>query len=320
MPDALPNAASNPAGTLPADPHVPLMSVLMPVFNCERYVRAALQSILGQSCGDFELIVIDDGSRDRTPEILQEYAQQDSRVCILTRPNRGIVASLNEGIDRACGEFIARMDGDDIALPVRFARQVQFLRNQPACVAVGSCVMLIDSEGEPIRTMCEQLTHEEIDQAHLSGDSHAISHPAVVMRTSAVRAVGGYRKEYEHAEDLDLFLRLAEVGQLANLPDVLLMYRVHAASIGATRRSLQAQRAWAAVCDAHQRRGISMPADAEPDIDRAASLSQQHRKWAWWALAGGHTSTARKHALRAVRGQPLTPESWRLLYCAIRGH
>ncbi len=300
--------------------HQPLISVLMPVYNCQRYLRAALKSVLVQSYRKFEVIIVDDGSTDGTADILRQSAAADDRVRVISRSNMGIVSALNEGLEHARGDLIARMDGDDVALPMRFARQVEYLRLHPECVAVGSCVMLIDSEGEPIRTMCEQQTHEEIDAAHLAGESHAISHPAVMMRTDAVRSVGGYRSAYETAEDVDLFLRLAERGRVANLPEVLLMYRVHASSIGATRRSTQAQRAWNAVCDAHRRRGIAMPVDVEPDTDRAATIPQQHRKWAWWALGGGHISTARKHALRAMRGQPLTPESWRLLFCAIRGH
>jgi len=296
------------------------VSVIMPVYNCERYLADAVQGILRQTFADFEFIIVDDGSRDSSLSILREFESNDARIRVVSRPNTGIVGALNDGIKHARGQFIARMDGDDVSLPERFERQLVFLLDHPDCVAVGSRVMLIDTDGEPICTMCHEVSHDEIDRVNLEGLSHSMSHPAVMMRAEMLRRIGGYRKPYETAEDIDLYLRLAECGQLANLPEVLLNYRVHASSIGSRQRSTQAVRAWAAIIDARRRRGIPiLDGDEALDPYQTPSIPQQHLKWAWWALNDGHIATARKHALRAVRGQPLTPASWRLLYCAMRG-
>src|ERR1041385_5770609 len=127
-----------------------------------------------------------------------------------------------------------------------------------------------------------------------------------MMRTRAVRAVGGYRPEYDTAEDLDLFLRLAERWRLANLPDVILRYRLHPGSIGHRKYDQQRRTIDAAVRDAHRRRGPPEPAPR--DADRAGEVAQMspYRKWAWWALRAGYVATARKHAARCLVDSPFS--------------
>ena len=110
----------------------PLISVCMPVYNAERYAVAAIESILGQTLGDFEFLILDDGSTDSSLEILRRYAGLDPRIRVTSRPNRGVAASLNELVNQSRGEFLARMDADDIAVPERFARQVEYLRAAPS--------------------------------------------------------------------------------------------------------------------------------------------------------------------------------------------
>src|SRR4051812_26679567 len=124
----------------------PTVSVLMAVYNGEQYLREAVNSILSQTFKDFEFIIIDDGSTDRSPELLASYARADSRVKLISRPNKGLTKSLNEGLHAARGEFVARMDGDDISLPERFERQVSYLREHPEVVLVGSRVEFIDPD------------------------------------------------------------------------------------------------------------------------------------------------------------------------------
>ena len=116
----------------------PLISVCMPVFNAERYISQAVESILDQTLGDFEFLIVDDGSSDGTAAILTRYANQDQRIRLSIRSNKGVVATLNELVDQACGELIARMDSDDISLPERLERQAAYLHGNPDCVAVGS--------------------------------------------------------------------------------------------------------------------------------------------------------------------------------------
>lgn len=292
------------------------VSVVMPVRNGARYLKDAIDSVLGQTYRQFQFVIVDDGSTDATPKILHSYAARDSRIELLRTPGRGIVTALNEGISHATGEYVARMDGDDVCLPERLERQVAWLDARPECVLVGSRVLLMDEEGEPIREWCGELAHEEIDQAHMEW-GWPVVHPAVMMRRAAVEAVGGYRKKYEHVEDLDLFLRLAEVGRLCNLPEVLLKYRKHMGSVCQTKGAEQERLKAELYQETRERRGIGGPMRI-PTV-REVRESEVHRLWGWWALQAGHLKTARKHAAAALKGGPLSVEAWRLMYCAVRG-
>ena len=300
----------------------PLVSVVMPVYNAQRYLAAAVDSVLAQTYRDFELIAVDDGSPDQSLAMLRDYASRDNRIRVISRANTGIVGALNDGLAAATGELVARMDADDIAMPQRFERQVQFLAAHPDHVLVGSQVLLIDPEGEPLCTKRDtEYTHERIDAAHLS-HRWPLVHPTVMMRRAAVNAVGRYRTKYQWLEDLDLFLRMAEIGKLASLEEPLLEYRLHAQSVCHTREQDQDAIRPALYAEVYQRRGIEPPrADQEPRrADRSlAAPAEREKLWGWWALIGGNVKTARKYALRTIRAAPLAPESWRLMYCALRG-
>jgi glycosyltransferase involved in cell wall biosynthesis len=302
-----------------ASPHrVPVISVLMTVFNGRRYLRASIESILSQACQDFEFLIIDDGSTDSSPQILAEYARRDSRVRILSHENKGLTKSLNEGLREVRGKYLARMDSDDISLPQRFERQVKFLDQHPDHVMVGSRCMLIDPAGYPIREKRDiVMDHEQIDQALLKM-SWPVVHPAVMMRTDALRSIGGYDERFGTNQDHDLFLRLAEVGKLANLSEVLLFYRQHFDSVGFTKVESQSLTVIEIARAAHERRGIAFP-DFTPGKPQVPRPLDHHRKWTWWALAAGNVATARRHALAVVRGAPLDKDSWRMMYCALRG-
>jgi glycosyltransferase involved in cell wall biosynthesis len=298
----------------------PRVSVIMPAYNAQRYLGAAVESILGQTFREFEFVIIDDGSTDRTRQILERYAAADARIRLTSRPNTGYVAALNEMLSAARAPLLARMDADDEAMPDRLARQVAHMEAHPECVALGSRVLMIDDDAAPMCEMEAPQTHEQIDAAHLSGSvGSMIVHPSAMIRAAAIRAVGGYRAERGPAEDLDLFLKLAEIGRLANLPGCLLKYRVHFASVGHARREAQQLAIAASVADAAARRGLSVPSRPAA-ADSAMDTAAEHCKWAWWSLRGGHPSTARKHALRALRKAPLRPGCWKALACAIRGH
>ncbi len=296
----------------------PFVSVLMPVCNGEPYVSEAIDSILAQTYDEFELLVLDDGSTDRSPEILRSYEVRDRRVRVITRENRGIVPSLNEMIALSGGEYIARMDADDISHPTRFEKQVAYLAAHPECVAVGTNAMLIDPEGWPIAEYVTNFTHEKIDAAHLLGRGGSICHPSVMMRKSVLERVGGYNEEFPHAQDLDLFLRLAEVGRLANLTEVLLDYRRHFGTAGVRRLGLQFQLATRAVQNARHRRGLE-PLLAR-EMPRPISRTDLHRVVGWRALGAGYVRTARKHAWQALSRAPFSLENWRLAACVLRGH
>jgi glycosyltransferase involved in cell wall biosynthesis len=251
--------------------------------------------------------------------LLERLAARDRRIRLTRRENRGITRTRNEALQQATGEFFAVMDADDIALPERFERQVNYLQEHPQCVALGSRVLLIDAEGAAVREMSEMTAHAEIDRLHLEGQGGAITHPAAMMRRAALVAIGGYRETFETAEDLDVFLRLAEQGELANLPETLLLYRQHVGSTCHTRQARVAGDNRAVVAEARRRRNLPDHARNGVASDES-SASAHHRKWAWWALEAGHIDTARKHGWRAVRCAPLSGRSWRAWLCALRGH
>ncbi|MET4897406.1 glycosyltransferase [Sphingomonadaceae bacterium jetA1] len=203
----------------------PRITVALSVYNNGPYLAAALESVLAQSFGDFELLIVNDGSTDDSRAIIDAYAARDPRIRAIHQPNRGLIASLNLMIDQARGEYIARMDGDDIALPDRFARQVAFLDSHPDHGVLGTRVIPITDKGE-------ERTEHPIDHPVSTEAVHAaletgplLCHPSIMMRRSLLIAVGGYRAAYRHCEDYDLWLRLAERTRMANLPDRLLRYR-----------------------------------------------------------------------------------------------
>jgi hypothetical protein len=166
----------------------------------------------------------------------------------------------------------------------------------------------------------QKLTHEEIDAELLgSGGGWAIVQPSAMMRAGAVRKVGAYRGRHNVSEDQDLFLRLAEVGRVANLPEPLLLYRRHYQSVMHTQWRQREEVKERIVREAYERRGLPMPADWTFDEWKPTPLAEQVRAWGWAALKRGNVTVARKHALAAVRAAPLSGGAWKLLYCALRG-
>ena len=204
----------------------PAISVAMSVYNGERFLAEAIESILAQTFGDFEFLVLDDGSRDSTPDILADFAARDSRVRPIIRENRGLIASLNQLIAESRAPIIARMDDDDISSPERFALQHAFLEQNPGYGVVGSWSQDIDQEGNRITVSgCDHpVTHAEM-LAAIERGGQLICHPSAMYRREVVQSVGGYHAAFRHCEDLDLWLRLASVTRLGNLTERLVQYR-----------------------------------------------------------------------------------------------
>jgi len=303
----------------------PLVSVVMPAYNARRYVAEAIESVLSQTFGDFEFLIVDDGSTDDTGAIVKDFAARDRRIEVITQANSGVGAALNAGLERARGRYIARMDSDDICLPPRFAKQVEYLERTPQCVLVGSRVMIIDGDGTSLFEMDSvQLTHEKIDELLMQA-RWSIVHPSIMMRAGAVRRIGGYNNDLVPVEDHDLFLRMAEVGKLANLPDVLLKYRKHPMNSVRVLADLRVNALKKVMDAAWERRGISDRSQYPqilPDVDRDDPQREikQKRNWGWQCLKSGNVAVARKYAFSSLRSAPLERESWRLMYCALRGH
>jgi glycosyltransferase involved in cell wall biosynthesis len=216
----------------------PPLSVVLPVYNGEAHLDEAIRSIRTQTFTDFEFIVIDDGSSDRTLEILEEHAREDERMRVRTRANRGLIDTLNEGLAMARGDLVARMDADDIALPARFERQVAHMSETPECVLLGSSFDFIDEAGAATRPY--HCFIHDVTIRHALPIEGAVLHPAAILRRSAALRVGGYRPGYVAAEDYDLWHRLAHIGRLGNLAESLMRYREWAGRV--STRDAEAQR------------------------------------------------------------------------------
>jgi hypothetical protein len=308
----------------------PRVSVVLPVYNAERFVAEAVESILGQSLTAFELVVIDDGSTDRTPGILAGLAARDRRVRLVSRENRGLTRTLNEGLETAAGEYVAIMNADDVALPQRLEKQAAFLDAHPQVAAVGSQTrFLADGGGRGPATSLPRAP--DAVRAFLAKAS-PLAHPAVMLRRSAVLAVGGYRPQIEPAEDYDLWLRLAQHHDLANLPDVLLDYRLHAGQ--STAKACESVAIATLVAQAAAKRraagepdpvqtvsaverglagalGISEAEIARQTIDTALSRAES-------ILAAGGPTTAARESLLSLEGHPVAASEPKLLAAAGR--
>jgi len=212
----------------------PLVSVILPVYNGELYLGEAIDSILAQTYKDFELLIVDDGSKDGSRHILQDYVLRDPRVRVVFRENRGLANTLNGLIEMARGTWIARMDQDDIALPHRFSRQLEWLKSTGADIC-GSWVRRFGTWDKRIVQLRES---DEAIKAEMLF-SCPFAHPTVMMRAALVKELR-YKAEWDGAEDYDLWERAVEAGwRMTNVPEVLLLYRVHASQISTAASEAQ---------------------------------------------------------------------------------
>ncbi len=296
----------------------PAVTVALPVYNAGRYLAAAVASILGQSFRDFELIAVDDGSTDNSRALLEGFAARDPRVRVISRPNTGIVGALNDAWQAARTPLVARMDADDIAFPERFARQVAFMNARPEVVCLGAAIVYLDAAGSPVKPCPRAAEHEALEAALLRGDGGSLIHPVVMLRRAALVTVGGYRREAQYVEDLDLYLRLARVGRLANLPEPLLFYRVHGTSINFTKNAGRRETKLRVLADAHRDRGLPFDPASVPPPSNWADVAAHDRDWAVTSLQYGRRRIAVRHALRACRLQPGNRAAWRCLAYALR--
>ena len=215
----------------------PRVSVVMTVYNGERYLAEAIASVLGQTYADFELIIVDDGSTDGSRGIIEAYARRDPRIRLLPlADNQGMASARNRGIERARGQFIAFSDCDDICLPDRLRRQVKHLESNPDIGVLGCTMWAVDHKLRPLAENTAPLEHALIAwglhfNPILPGGSSMIRSELLVDN-------GGYEEGRLYADDLELWSRLIEKTRFASLPDILMLYRRHpqAAGIGSRKR------------------------------------------------------------------------------------
>lgn len=203
----------------------------MAVYNGERYLAAAVESILCQTFPHFEFLVIDDGSQDATPALLADFAQRDPRIRLISHAqNRGLTACLHEGVSLARGAYIARQDADDLSLPQRLQQQVGYLDAHPETVLVSCNLEMIDATGRVIDSLRRDVPPMEI-RWYMQFYNHLGGHGQVMFRRDAVLAAGNYDRQYRYSQDYALWLRLLQVGEIHILPEVLFQWRTHSTNI-----------------------------------------------------------------------------------------
>ena len=283
----------------------------MPVYNAERYIAEALESILSQSFKDFEFLVLDDGSTDRSLATIQQYARQDTRIRLLAGQHKGLTSLLTESIQVAQGTFIARMDADDVSLDTRLEEQIKYMKGHPRCVAVGCDLLIIDTEGKTLGVDRHETQPELVEQLLLNGTFGVVTHPASMMRRDALLAIGSYREKFDGLEDFDLLLRLSEMGQLGNISKILFKYRVHDTSVCSTKFRTQQRHADTIITQARLRRGLKpLNRSIWPLIHPADDEAARLQLWSGCFLGLGNKKLALQYALSALRRQPLSLTSW----------
>ncbi len=190
-----------------------------------KHLEKAIESILSQTYLNFEFIIVNDGSSIEVTEVLKKYEVGDNRITVIHQENRGLIYSLNIGIEKAQGEYIARMDADDISLPNRFALQLDFLKKNPSVILLGGAMDIINQSDEKVSEQIYPTSNDDLQK--LLPKSNYFAHPSVMFHRDTFIKIGGYRNVCIHAEDYDLWLRLSEKGQISNLPETILRYRVH---------------------------------------------------------------------------------------------
>lgn len=207
--------------------NMPKISVIMPVYNGGKYLKAAVQSVLDQTYKDFEFIILDDGSLDNSLSIVENFS--DERIKFVKLNHRGIVTALNKGLEISKSEYIVRVDADDLSLPDRFEKLLNYMEENKQIAVCGSWAISIDDEGKVIGEMkYPPMQYKDIKKYSLL--HNPFIHPSVIFRKEVVLGVGGYRN-FKHNEDYELWTRVLSKNSGHNVPEFLLKYRIHSDQI-----------------------------------------------------------------------------------------
>ena len=303
----------------------PKVSVVMSVFNGERFLSEAVESILDQSFRDFEFIIVDDGSTDRSTSILDSYQNGDARMRVCHEEHAGLIRSLNRGCELAQGIYIARMDADDVASKNRLACQVDYMQFHREIGVLGGAVEWIDATGKSLGVYPNPAEDREI-KAGLLNAMCTFWHPTVFIRRDVFAWAGGYRSCFVGAEDLDLWLRIADRFRLANLEAVLVKYRIHPDQVSMSKRKQQTLSKLAAQASAFFRRNEEVdPFNAVKEITPEAlaalgltearqqsELASDSRQWIQRMCMVGEFDVALNAALELLCSDMEHVERWQI--------
>jgi glycosyltransferase involved in cell wall biosynthesis len=215
----------------------PIISVVMSVYNGQKHLRESIDSILNQTCKNFEFIAINDGSKDNSLDILLEFQTTDNRILIVNQNNIGLTRSLNRGLRLAVSEYIARQDADDISIPARLEKQLNYMENHPQVAVLGCLGDFFNSDGV-IRMGRDYKYSQAGIKRHLA-NKNLFMHGSAIMRKSHLKKVGFYREFFRHSQDYDLWLRLSQYFDIDILPEHLYQYRVTPEAVSVSRWSIQ---------------------------------------------------------------------------------
>ncbi len=297
---------SDPATDLPP------VTVVIPAYNLALYLADAVESVLRQSYrGSISIVILDDGSSDSTLEVAQGLAAQHEPISVHSQPNQGRARTRNRLLALADTELIAWLDADDLASPDWLGDQVTYLLHHPVCVAVSGQGYSMTGSGRAIGPMTHPLNGDEIDREHINGEANAFFQSCVLVRKSAVMRAGGYDERYPCAEDYSLWLRLAEIGSLANLSGIHLFYRVHSTSANWTVNVDQRLQGHQIMNEARERRGLLPLESAAQEIPPAKKDDWNRRLyWINIALRSGNPVSALDMLRLALRKHPTSLVMW----------
>jgi glycosyltransferase involved in cell wall biosynthesis len=291
----------------------PIVTVLMAVHDTEPYVRESIDSVLGQSLTDLQLIIVDDASSDSSWEIAMAAAARDERIIARRRDVcGGASAALNDGLALATGDYITRQDADDVSEPRRLEAQVAFLHARPECAGVGTQARFISPEGAPLAATSFPTRDAEL-QARLIETMCFIGPTVMTRRATLAAAEFRFDPDLSGSEDYDLCLRLAERGALANLPDLLYLYRQHPASVSHSRRHVQLARKARALENAVARRYA-----ASPPAAAMRAVARDFFRAAVMAHLAGDREALGANLRRALHVDPPLLEDTRLVEQVLR--
>jgi len=290
------------------------VSVILPAYNCLKYIDNCIQSIQNQTLSDFEFIIIDDCSTDGTFEIIKQASLRDKRIRpYRNKGNSGICFSLNRAIALATSDLVARMDADDISHPDRLKKQFDFLETHPDVILVGTNIELIDENNEIIGQREYPQNHDEIVKA--LNDYSPFCHPSVMFRKEAIVKAGGYREQYRDAEDYDLWLRLKNQGKMANIQEYLLQYRIHPGQVTVTKLKNQHRRHMAA---RREHLGLKDYPIWHKLRGKSGSLGSKYMTLAYQQNQLGQRQQAVRLAFHSLLHSPLSKNPWKFLFGQFR--
>lgn len=259
-----------------------MISVVMPCYNAGKYLKPAIESILNQKFEDFELIIVDDGSKDDSLRIARQYEVKDSRVRVLEMPqNGGVSAALNHGAAHANHDWIAIMHSDDIALPERLEKQWAAIQADPEVVIWGTDGYHMNSKDKVVsRFRVGPTSKEECHKMRQAGRRIQAIHPTVMLKKSVFEAVGGYDSRFDGCEDVDIFDRMLEHGPLVTIPETLLKYRLHSGSLAMkTYISQAASIRYIVARHKHRLQGKTLTREEFDAMERAQPRRQRFREY-----------------------------------------